>query len=727
MESIIKAFISTSNKNGKLGTVFTYVRYFLFLFTLITFINKFFIKRDADDLRLMPDETIIPKATTISGKISRHIMKQQFKSKGLALKDYGKSLERREYEQSLNLFPKPVGIETFLNHPQPLINFTNITAWNYDVERSKPEKVSSYDEEVPTIEYVKYVNSLSSPQLLIPAWSVDDLLDLSFAITDDNGFSTDKQTVEKISLIQLTPSKIALPCFYDADVEYNGVDDLYLDVSLKRNSESCVKRFPSDDTCDIVITKRINLIEKFTDIDSQNNQEITTLYYNPKPLVQLIYNNGELIVSQIEPNILENILVDDFTGRKDNSSGIATRYFPFIQYDNFKHTKSELIHLESNKATKLSLCLKFERENLIKWRLTMKITDYILRIFVRIPFTFVESRFHFNYKLDAFKMAIFETSKNEKIIQTALVALSSFSSILLFFQSEARFNGNVSANKSFIVILLNFVITACLISNGFKYSLTAIGILLADIICLFLRTNEQYHWRFYEPSDPKPTKFSYKKKFGLKELIAIDLYPKFNKNVLAQEANYLKNFGKQIFIFVALPLSTYLGGNSYESDGSVITFFTEILINTCISIILILKISPLVRNYEDKRVLPYPKKLFLSKILSSVINIYFAFTCRMGNNFKVLLLSDLIIFSIYKVQENIYKLWKNIKFEEVEILQPNLPTLEELKKKQKVSPTFVERMKNAAEFDAANRLKKAEEAAEKLQLEKEQHELQNKN
>ncbi|OBA24641.1 hypothetical protein HANVADRAFT_4544 [Hanseniaspora valbyensis NRRL Y-1626] len=528
----------------------------------------------------MPDETIIPKATTISGKISRHIMKQQFKSKGLALKDYGKSLERREYEQSLNLFPKPVGIETFLNHPQPLINSTNITAWNYDVERSKPEKVSSYDEEVPTIEYVKYVNSLSNPQILIPAWSVNDLLDLSFAITDDNGVSTDKKTVKKISLIQVTPARIKLPFFYDADVEYNGVDDLYLDVSLKRNSESCVKRFPSDDTCDIVITKRINLIEKFTDIDSQNNQEITTLYYNPKPLVQLIYNSGDLIVSQIEPNILENILADDFTGRKDNSSGIATRYFPFIQYDNFKHTKSELIQLESNKAIKLSLSLKFERENLIKWRLAMKITDYILRIFVSIPFTFVESRFHFNYKLDAFKMAIFETSKNEKIIQTALVILSSFSSILIFFQSEARFNGNVSANKSLIVILLNFVITTCLISNGFKYSLTAIGVLLADIICLFLRTNEQYHWRFYEPSDPKPTKFSYKKKFGLKELIAIDLYPKFNKDVLAQEANYLKNFGKQIFIFVALPLSTYLGGNSYESDGSVITFFTEILINT---------------------------------------------------------------------------------------------------------------------------------------------------
>lgn len=718
MENIIKVIIGASNSGGKLGLIFTYVRYILLLFTLFTFVNKFFIKKDADELRLMPDEIIVPKANTITGKISRHIMKQQFKSKGLALKDYGKSLERREYENRLNLFPKPVGYETFLEHPQPLFNYTNITAWIYDVEKSKPEKLHSYDEEVPTIEYVKYMNSLASPQLLISAWSAEDLLDLSFVITDDYGVLSDAKTVHNIDLNKVSATEIQFPSSSVFEAEFNGVDDLFLDVSLKRNSENCKKRFPTDDSCDISITKRINLIEKFTDIDSESNEETKAFFYNPHPLVQIIYNHGELVLSQVKPNLLENLLIDDFTGRRDNSSGIAARYFPYIQYDNFKHTKSQLIQLETGKASTLKFDLKFETDHFVKWKLALDVTDFILNIFVKIPFTFVESRFHFNYKLDAFKMAVYETNIYEKISGAALVALSTFFSVLLFFPSEARFNGNVSAKKSFISAVLHLIVAGGLVSNGFKYSLTAISIPITTAIGLFLRSNEQYHWRFYEPSDPKPKTFTYKKKFGLKELIAIDLYPKFDKEVLKQEASYLNGFGKQLFIFVGLPLSTYLGGVSYENDGSVVAFFTEILINTCISAILILKISPLIRNFNDKRVLPYPNKLLSAKISSSLINVYFVFTCRMGNIFKLFLLSDLIFVVIYKLQQHTYKLLKNIKFEEVEILKPNLPTIEELKKKQKASDSFIERMKAAAAFDAEIGLKKAKEAAEKLELER---------
>ncbi|XBW37174.1 hypothetical protein QEN19_002753 [Hanseniaspora menglaensis] len=717
MESLLKVVIGASNNGGKLGKLFTYVRYVLFLFTLVTFVKKFFLTRDADELRLMPDESIIPKATTISGKISRHIMKQQFKSKGLALKDYGKSLERREYEQSLDLFPKPVGWETFLIHPEPLVNYTNITAWIYDVETKEPVKLSSYDEEVPTIEHVKHFNSLTNAQVLIPAWRPEDLIDLSFVITDNAGFSSETKTVTNILLNKMTTKPIELPFDSVFDAEYNGVDDLFLEVTLKR-SENCVKKFAADDTCNISITKKINLIEKFSDIDSETNEEMKLFYYNPNPLVQLIYNYGELTVSQIKPNMLEQILVDDFSGRRDNSSGIATRYFPFIQYDNFKHTKNQLISLKVNEPTKLSFNLKFEHAYFIKWRLALEIVDFILRVFVLIPFTFVESRFLFNYKLDAFKLAIFETSKNEKIVGLSLLALSSFSSVLLFFQTEARFNGNISASKSLIIAFLQLVMVGLVISNGFKYSLTAIGILVANIVLIVVRTNEQYYWRFYEPTDPKPAQFTYKKKFGLKELIAIDLYPKFNKDVLKSESTYLNGLGKQILIFIALPISTYLGGASYEKDGSVVTFFTEILINICISIILILKASPLITNYEHKRVLPYPKKLLLAKIFSSVITIYFVFTCRMGNNFKLFLLSDLIFLAVYKVQEFSYKSWKNIKFEEVEILKPNNESIEKIKEKRHVSKEFVERMKAAAaEFDAEAGLKKAKLAAEKLKLE----------
>lgn len=94
----------------------------------------------------------------------------------------------------------------------------------------------------------------------------------------------------------------------------------------------------------------------------------------------------------------------------------------------------------------------------------------------------------------------------------------------------------------------------------------------------------------------------------------------------------------------------------------------------------------------------------------------------MGNNFKLFLLSDLIFVVIYKVQESTYKVWKNVKFEEVEILKPNLPTIEEIKKKKNASDSFIERMKAAAAFDSEIGLKKAKEAAEKLELERKENE-----
>lgn len=166
------------------------------------------------------------------------------------------------------------------------------------------------------------------------------------------------------------------------------------------------------------------MIQKFTDIDSKTNEEVEKLYYNPNPLVQLIYNQGELLVSELHPNMAENVIVDDFTGRRDNSSGVATRYFPFIQYDNFKHSFADLIEIKPQTQQKLKITLGVETENLFKWKLAMDITEYALKVFVKIPFTFVESRFHFIYKLDAFKKAMYETTYTEKVYTTSLVVVS---------------------------------------------------------------------------------------------------------------------------------------------------------------------------------------------------------------------------------------------------------------------------------------------------------------
>ena len=721
METLIKVVIGASNNGGKLGTIFTYVRYVLFLITLITFVNKFFLKRDADEIRFMPDEVIVPKATDIRGRVARHIMKQQMKAKDMALKDYGKSLERREYEAGLDLFPKPVGYERFIEHQQPEQNLTNITAYVYDVERDEPKKLDSYLEEVPTLEFVKFFNSKTNPQLLIPAWLPNDNLDLSLVFTDYNDYSSEVNKIENITLNTIATQKINLPFDPSFDLLYNGEDDLFLEVNLQRSAD-CQKRFSDDDSCDIKATKRINLIQKFTDIDSKTNEEVEKLYYNPNPLVQLIYNQGELLVSELHPNMAENVIVDDFTGRRDNSSGVATRYFPFIQYDNFKHSFADLIEIKPQTEQNLKITLGVETENLFKWKLAMDITEYALKVFVKIPFTFVESRFHFIYKLDAFKKAMYETTYTEKVYTTSLVVASVIFSNLFFFKTEARFNGNISANKSFIFIILNIVSAVCLIANGFKYSLTAIGFTAVNVITLALRINEQYHWRFYEPVDPKPKQFTFKKKFGLKELIAIDLYPKFNKDVLKQEEKFIKNEGYMLALFVVVPIASYIAGSTFERDGQVLTLFSEFILNMSLGIMMILKLSPLARNFEDKRVYPYDKYLLVSKVASLIINGYICYSFNMGLNFKIFLLYDAFILAVYKYQEKTYKLWKNIKLPEVTILEPKRLTLEEIKKQKNVSADFVSRMKVAAEFDAEEGKKKAKEAAEKLQKEKKANE-----
>ncbi|KAF0272539.1 hypothetical protein FOG51_02263 [Hanseniaspora uvarum] len=721
MESLIKVVIGASNNGGKLGTIFTYVRYILFLITLVTFINKFFIQRDADEIRLMPDEAIIPKPTDIRGRIARHIMKQQMKSKDMALKDYGKSLERREYEASLNLFPKSVGYERFITHYPPLQNLTNITSYVYDVERDQPEKVDSYLEEVPTLEFVKYFNSLTNAQLLVPAWLPTDKVDLSLVFTDYSDYSSEVNKIENINLNSIASQKLDLQFDPEFEITYNGEDDLFLEITIQRSSD-CEKRFADDDSCDIKAIKKINLIQKFTDIDSKTNEEIENLFYNPNPLVQVIYNHGELLVSQLAPNIVENVIIDDFTGRRDNSSGVATRYFPFIQYDNFKHSFADLVKLTPGSKQKLNLNLTVETENLFKWKLAMDITEFALKIFVKIPFTFVESRFHFIYTLDAFKKALYETSYTEKVYSTALIVASVIVSNLFFFKTEARFNGNISANKSFIFVVLNIVAFVCLIANGFKYSLAAIGITSATVVALIVRTNEQYHWRFYEPVDPKPQQFTFKKRFGLKELIAIDLYPKFNKDVLKQESKFIKNEGYILALFVVLPVASYIAGSTFEKDGQVLTLFSEFILNMSLGIMIILKLSPLARNYEDKRVYPYDKYLFASKIVSLLINGFICYNFKMGLNFKIFLLSDAFILAVYKYQELTYKVWKNIKLPEVKILEPKRLTLEEINKDKKVSADFVARMKIAAEFDAEEGKQKAIAAAEKLKKEREEKE-----
>ncbi|KAL6933722.1 uncharacterized protein HGUI_00099 [Hanseniaspora guilliermondii] len=721
MESIIKAVIGASNNGGKLGTIFTYVRYVLFLITLVTFVNKFFLKRDTDEIRFMPDEVIVPKATNIRDRIARHIMKQQMKSKDMALKDYGKSLERREYEAGLDLFPKPVGYERFIKHQKPEQNLTNITAYVYDVEREEPTKLESYLEEVPTLEFVKYFNSKTNPQLLVPAWLPNDKLDLSLVFTDYNDYFSEVKNLENITLNSIATHKIDFPFNPSFDLLYNGEDDLFLEITLQRSAD-CEKRFNDDDSCDVKATKKINLIQKFTDIDSKTNEEVEKLYYNPKPLVQLIYNHGELLVSELPANVAENVIVDDFTGRRDNSSGVASRYFPFIQYDNFKHSFTDLIELKPQTEQTLKVTLSVETESFIKWKLAMDIAEYALNFFVKIPFTFVESRFHFIYKLDAFKKAMYETSYTEKVYTTSLVIASVILSNLFFFKTEARFNANISANKSFIFIILNMISAICLIANGFKYSLTAIGFTVANAISLAIRINEQYHWRFYEPVDPKPKQFTFKKKFGLKELIAIDLYPKFNKDVLKQEQKFIKNEGYMLALFVVLPAASYIAGSTFERDGQVLTLFSEFILNMCLGIMMILKLSPLARNFEDKRVYPYDKYLLITKIVSLLINGYICFTFNFGLNFKIFLLYDAFILVVYKYQEKTYKLWKNIKLPEVTILEPKRLTLEEIKKQKNVSADFVSRMKIAAEFDAEEGKKKAKAAAEKLQKEQESNE-----
>lgn len=725
MDSLIKIVIGASNNGGKLGTIFTYVRYVLFLITLATFINKFFIQRDADEIRLMPDEVIVPKATGIRGRIARHIMKQQMKSKDMALKDYGKSLERREYEASLNLFPKPVGYEHFITHQPPLQNLTNITAYVYDVERNEPEKLESYLEEVPTLEFVKYFNSLTNAQLLIPAWLPTDKLDLSLVITDYNDYTSEVNKIENINLNSIASHKLDLPFNPEFEVPYNGEDDLFLELTIQRSAD-CEKKFAEDDSCEVKATKKINLIQKFTDIDSKTNEEIEKLFYNPNPLVQVIYNHGELLVSQMAPNMVENVIIDDFTGRRDNSSGVATRYFPFIQYDNFKHSFADLVELKPEVKQTLNLNLTVETENLFKWKLAMDITEYALKMFVKIPFTFVESRFHFVYKLDAFKKAMYETTYTEKVYTTALIVSSVVISNLFFFKTEARFNGNISANKSFIFIVLNFVASICLIANGFKYSLAAIGITAATVVVLIIRINEQYHWRFYEPVDPKPKQFTFKKKFGLKELIAIDLYPKFNKDVLKQEAKFVKSEGYMLTLFVVLPVASYIAGSTFEKDGQVLTLFSEFILNMCLGIMMVFKLSPLARNYEDKRVYPYDKHLLISKVVSLLINGFVCYNFDMGLNFKIFLMFDAFVLAVYKYQEMTYKLWKNIKLPEVKILEPKRLTSEEIKKKQKASSDFVSRMKIAAEFDAEEGKQKAIAAAEKLKKEREEQEAKEK-
>ena len=195
-----------------------------------------------------------------------------------------------------------------------------------------------------------------------------------------------------------------------------------------------------------------------------------------------------------------------------------------------------------------------------------------------------------------------------------------------------------------------------------------------------------------------------------------------NNDVLKQEQKFIKNEGYMLALFVVVPIASYIAGSTFERDGQVLTLFSEFILNMSLGIMMILKLSPLARNFEDKRVYPYDKYLLVSKVASLIINGYICYSFNMGLNFKIFLLYDAFILAVYKYQEKTYKLWKNIKLPEVTILEPKRLTLDEIKKQKNVSADFVSRMKVAAEFDAEEGKKKAKEAAEKLQKEKKANE-----
>ncbi|KAL6942918.1 hypothetical protein ACO0RG_001887 [Hanseniaspora osmophila] len=646
MESLIGLVARGSSSGGRLGKVFTYIRYLLLVIAVITFIKKMFLTADPDDLKLMPDERMIPKPTTFGKKFAYRLMKAQFKSKGLALKDYGKSLERREYEKNLNLLPKG-SKEVFLNHPKPNVDYQNITAWVYDADRK--EKLTSYNDSVPTIEYIKYANSLDPAQLLIPAWSPSDTVDFSYYITaypefDIGSSSTfDAPVVHELLKdinLQNNHQISILPFVFDLPKDSQ---NLYMHAFMKKSKCKSIE-FQDDDTCLISSNKTIKLT--YTDPDTGKS------YYHPLFQITLAYNNGDLLLSSVAEYFKPHLIVDDFTGKRDNSSGVATRYFPYIEYESFWQRKTELIEINDSK---LSFEVEVNIGNVVALQAKLRVLDYFLQKFLSIPFTTVKSLQKFDFKFDSFKGCIVDNSQAMRYFCTSLVILQ-FVFGLLGFTSEAPINGGMNSTSHLLVAGLQFMILLYLLSQA-QY--TSVMVYFSTILASFsnvIKANELYDKKFYEKNELKPEKFKASKQLGEKTLIFQERYPKCLPFIEPEFETYRDDVAAPTLVICFGLLGAAYGiYNFFKDDSSVISLNASFLATLSYGVGILNDSFILYQNNKFQKIVPLSKELIVFKSALAVINIAFLCVAKMPIFHALYLISPTVIFFVYLYQTKHYK------------------------------------------------------------------------
>ncbi|KAL6947141.1 hypothetical protein ACO0QE_002012 [Hanseniaspora vineae] len=646
MESLIGLVARGSSSGGRLGKVFTYIRYLLLVITVITFIKKMFLTADPDDLRLMPDERMIPKPTTFGKKFAYRLMKAQFKSKGLALKDYGKSLERREYEKTLNLLPKG-NREVFLNHPKPEVDYQNITAWVYDADRK--EKVTSYNDSVPTIEYIKYANSLEPAQLLIPAWSPSDTVDFSYYITAYPEFD--------IALSSTFDTPVLHELFKDIDLLKNhqisilpftfelpkDSQELYLHAFMRKSNCENIK-FEGDDTCLISSNKTIKLT--YTDPDTGKN------YYHPLFQITLAYNNGDLLLSSVADYFKPHLIVDDFTGKRDNSSGVAARYFPYIEYESFWQRQAELVEIDNSK---LNFEVEINTGKVVALQAKYRILNYFLQKFLSIPFTTVKSLQKFVFKFDSFKGCILDNTKTMRYFCTSLVVVQ-FVFSLLGFTSEAPINGGINSTSHLLVAGLQFMILIFLLSQA-QY--TSVMVYFSTILSFFsnlIKANELYDKKFYEKNETKPKKFKASKQLGEKTLIFQERYPKSLPFIEPECETYRDDFAAPtLVIFFGLLGTAYGVYNFFKDDSSVISLNASFLATLSYGVGILNDSFILYQNRKLQKIVPLSKELIGFKSVLATVNIAILCVAKMPIFHALYLSSPTVIFFVYLYQTKHYK------------------------------------------------------------------------
>ncbi|KAH3899835.1 uncharacterized protein SCODWIG_02445 [Saccharomycodes ludwigii] len=370
-------------------------------------------------LDLVPGIVGLPSSSIIQKENANLILENSLNQKYPSSRNVLKTRQRQEYELNLELLPKIFQNreqERFVIHQIPSTNLTNIS---YSAPNEyDSDVIEVYNETVPTREWIVYENSQLPPQVYAPVWNPlkNNVVNLSIYINNNaTGYDSSKDLQLNINGIDLT--SINDEPLYINNFEYpllnnntNYDKNIYIHTVLgKSNYVSNDNNNNDDDGYGLCGETTYKLTHYF---DDNLDRDSVIPYVHPN--ISLVLGNfDDILITNNIPSYFRQFLTVTSDGKRDNSSGIVGRYFPFVFYNNIFQTKSEMLRIGTNITNiKFTLDIKLEPLSEIKKRL------FFLNLLQK---TFISGQTENNdffeeiiFKLDRLKNFFFHT--DQKIV-----------------------------------------------------------------------------------------------------------------------------------------------------------------------------------------------------------------------------------------------------------------------------------------------------------------------